>query len=43
MGLLFLSCWLEGRGWFWPEHGEFSQILCGGSEQELVLRAAWTT
>jgi hypothetical protein len=42
MGLLSLSCWLEGRG-FWPEHGEFAEVLCGGSEQELVLRTARTT
>jgi hypothetical protein len=39
----FLSCWLESWWWFWSEPGEFSQVLCGGGEQELVLRAARIT
>jgi hypothetical protein len=39
----FLSGWLESWWWFGSEPGEFSQVLCGGGEKELILRAARTT
>lgn len=38
----FLSGWLEWD-WFGSEPGEFSQVLCGGGEQEFILRTARTT
>ena len=36
------SCWLEDWERLWSEPGEFSQVLGGGGEQELVLRATRT-
>ena len=39
----FTSRWLDRWRWFWSELGKLPQVLSGGSEQELVLRPAWTS